>query len=130
MLEKEVRAVYPQLDAVSPCPLLTRIDWLHLAALTDEQRHHVCEDPRSLGRALQIRRADEHPHAFPVTRQVKLAVCASIDGALMALPFSLKEKMLLYRLEEQNLGQVSSLEFLCYFCLQPGCCSLPAGTSR
>lgn len=39
----------------------------HLKALVDEQRHHVCENPRSLGFALQIRRADEHPNAFQVT---------------------------------------------------------------
>lgn len=39
----------------------------NLKALNDEQRHHVCEDPCSVGYALQICRADEHPYAFQVT---------------------------------------------------------------
>lgn len=47
---------------------------LAFSALADKQRHHVCEDPRSLGRALQIRRADEHPHAFQVKLQANVYV--------------------------------------------------------
>lgn len=85
--------------------------WLFaFSALANKQRHHVCEDPRSLGRALQIRRADEHPHAFQVKQQANVAVYVSVGAALMGFPPSFKEKMLLYRLEEQNLGQVSRLE--------------------
>ena len=38
-------------------------------ALSDQQRHHVCEDPRPLGHALQVRRADEHTNALQVRRR-------------------------------------------------------------
>lgn len=69
---------------------------LDVAALADKQRHHVCEDPRSLGRALQIRRADEHPHAFQVKQRANVAAHVSAGAALMGFPFSFKEKMLLY----------------------------------
>lgn len=52
--------------------------FFNLKALLDEQRHHVCEGPRSLGYALQICRADEHPNAFQVTVIVREKAAFSV----------------------------------------------------
>lgn len=66
-------------------------------ALFDKQRHHVCEGPCSLGYALQICRADEHPNAFQVTEvREKDRTLNSASSSLSNYPFFFfKEKMLL-----------------------------------
>lgn len=71
MLEKEVKKIVLDLSLITHLGSHTPLFLFNSKALLDEQRHHVCEGPRSLGYALQVCRADEHPNAFQVKERQK-----------------------------------------------------------